>query len=230
MNSEWVLAIGSAVWLGLLTAISPCPMATNIAAVSYIARRLDKPGAAMATGLLYAIGRSAAYILLAAAIVSSVLAAPAVSHWLQKYMNKLLGPLLIIVGMILLGLIRVPLGTGNLGERVSRRVANWGVWSGLGLGAIFAMSFCPSSAALYFGSLIPLAIKSESTFVVPGVYGVSTALPVVGFAIVITLCASAAGTYFNRIALLEVWARRVTGVLFIAVGLYFSVRYVFAMF
>jgi len=224
---EMLLATGSAVWLGILTSISPCPLATNIAAVSFIARRVDSPKAAITTGVLYAVGRSVVYVALGALLVASVLAAPALSLWLQKYMNKLLGPLLILVGMILLDLIGVGSFGGGLGARVGKRVENWGVWAGLVLGIVFALSFCPASAALFFGSLVPLAIKFESSLLLPTAYGASTALPVIVFAVLIAVGAQAVGRTFNRVAAFERWARRATGIIFIVVGIHFSLRYVF---
>lgn len=229
MNDTW-LAVGSAVWFGLLTAISPCPLATNIAAVSFIARRVDNPKAAVATGVLYAIGRSVVYVILGALLVASVFAAPSVSHWLQKYMNKILGPLLIVVGMILLDLINIGSLDTGLGQRVGKRVENWGIWAGLALGVVFALSFCPSSAALFFGSLVPLSIKYESSWLLPSMYGASTALPVIVFAVLIAVGAKAVGKAFDRIGAFERWARRITGVIFVGVGVYFCLRFVFHAF
>jgi len=229
MDDTW-FAVGSAVWFGLLTAISPCPLATNVAAVSFIARRVDNPKAAVATGLLYAIGRSAVYVILGALLVASMLAAPSVSHWLQKYMNQILGPLLIVVGMILLDLINVASFGGGLGERVGKRVEGWGVWAGLALGVVFALSFCPSSAALFFGSLVPLSIKYQSSWLLPSMYGASTALPVIVFAVLIAVGAKAVGKAFDRIGAFERWARRITGVIFVGVGLYFCLRFIFRAF
>ncbi len=223
------LALGSAAWFGFLTAISPCPLATNIAAVSFIARRIDKPKAAVATGVLYAIGRSLVYVTLGALLVSSALAAPAVSHWLQKYMNKVLGPVLVLVGMILLDLIRVGSFGAGLGERVGKRVEGWGILGGLPLGVVFALSFCPSSAALFFGSLVPLSIKYESSWLLPLIYGASTALPVIVFAALIAVGTKAVGRAFDRLASFERWARRITGIIFIAVGVFFALRFVFGV-
>ncbi|HKQ49433.1 MAG TPA: aromatic aminobenezylarsenical efflux permease ArsG family transporter [Phycisphaerae bacterium] len=229
MSGEFLIAIGTAAWLGILTSISPCPLATNVAAVSFIARRVEKPRAALATGLLYAVGRSAVYVVLGALLVASVLAAPSVSHWLQKYMNKILGPLLILVGMILLDWIHFRIGDGRLGQRVGERVRNWGVWAGLALGVVFAMSFCPSSAALFFGSLVPLSVRAESPLMLPAVYGVSTALPVIVFAVLIAFSARAVGRAFERVAIFEGWARRITGAIFVLIGIYFSLRFIFGV-
>ena len=227
MTEGLLLGIASAVWLGILTSISPCPLATNIAAISYIGRWVDNRRATVATGLLYTLGRSLVYVVLGALLVASLLSAPAVSHFLQKYMNKLLGPILILVGMILLGLIRFTPKGSAIGEKVGKRVEGWGIWGALVLGIVFALSFCPGSAALFFGSLIPLAVKYESSLLLPTVYGAGTALPVIVFAFLIAVGTNAVGQAFNRITQFELWARRITGTLFIGIGAYFSLAYIF---
>ncbi len=229
MSGEWLIAAGSAVWLGILTSISPCPLATNIAAISFIAKRIEDPRVALVTGLMYAVGRSAVYVALGALLVASLMGAPGVSHWLQKYMNMVLGPLLILVGMVLLELISLPMPSGGAGERFGQRIRQWGVWSGLALGVVFALSFCPSSAALFFGSLVPLSVKVESMFLLPTFYGVSTALPVIVFAVLIAVSAQAVGKAFGRIAAFELWARRATGVVFVGIGIFFTLRFIFGV-
>lgn len=228
--NEIVLGMGSAVWLGILTSLSPCPLATNIAAISFIGRRLDNPRAALGTGLLYALGRTLAYVVLAALLVSSLLSAPVVSHALQKYMNKILGPLLILVGMVLVGLIEFKVKGSGLAANLGKRVETWGIWSGLALGVVFALSFCPGSAALFFASLIPLAVKYESALVLPTLYGVGTALPVLAFAILIVAGTNAVGRAYDRMTQFEWWARRGTGVLFIGIGVYFCLAFIFRVF
>lgn len=229
MTAEWWFALGSAAWMGILTAISPCPLATNVAAISFVSRRVTNPRSALITGLLYTLGRSFVYIAIAAILVSSVLSAPSVSAALQKYMNKLLGPLLVLIGMMLLGLISFGTRGSSLGERAGKRVEDWGVWGGLALGVVFALSFCPASAALYFAGLVPLAVKYESNIALPLAFGVSTGLPVVLFAILIVVSANAMAKAFNRITSFERWARRVTGVVFIAIGIYFSLLFIFRL-
>ena len=226
MGEIW-WGVGSALWLGILTSISPCPLATNIAAISFISRRIGSPRAAVGTGLLYTVGRTLAYTVLAMLLVSSLLSAPTVSDVLQRYMNKILGPVLILVGMILMDLIQLRTRGSGLAERMGHRVESWGPWGGLPLGVLFALSFCPLSAALFFGSLIPLSVKYESAVALPIVYGAGTALPVLVFAILIVVGAHAVGRAYDRITQLEWWARRVTGVLFIAIGVYFCLKFVF---
>lgn len=227
MTDGWYLGFATAAWLGILTSISPCPLATNIAAISFIGRRIDNPRSAVATGLLYTLGRTVVYVVLAALLVFSLLSAPGVSHFLQKYMNKLLGPILILVGMVLVGLIQFNFKGSRLGEKVGKRVESWGVWGGLVLGVVFALSFCPATAAVFFGSLVPLAVKWESPLLLPMIYGAGTALPVVVFAILIVVSTRAMGQAFNRITQFERWARHITGVLFIGVGVYFSLVFIF---
>jgi cytochrome c biogenesis protein CcdA len=224
---DMLLPLGSAVWLGILTSISPCPLATNIAAISFIGRRVGNPKAVAATGLLYTLGRSLAYVVLAAILVGSLLSAPGVSHVLQKYMNKILGPVLILVGMLLLELIQIKIPGGGMGEKMGKRVEGWGIWGGFALGVVFAMSFCPASAGLYFGSLIPLSVKYESSILLPLLFGIGTALPVFAFAILIALGTQAVGRAFEKITQFEWWARRITGAVFLIVGVYFCLAFVF---
>jgi cytochrome c biogenesis protein CcdA len=224
----WAATLAAA-WTGILTAISPCPLATNVAAIAFISRRVENPRAAILTGLLYTLGRSLVYVAIAAILVASLMSAPAVSLTLQKYMNKLLGPILILLGMVLVGLITLPTRTSDLGQKVGQKVADWGVWAGLILGVVFALSFCPASAALYFAGLIPLAIKFESSVLLPLVFGVSTALPVVVFAVLIAVSANAMATAYNRLSAFERGARQVTGVIFILVGIYFTIAFIFQL-
>lgn len=224
---ETILAISSAIWLGILTSISPCPMATNIAAISFISRRVRRPSAVLITGLLYTIGRTAAYLGIGILIVAGALSMPEIARFLQKTMNQILGPVLIIAGLFLLELLQVSLPGLNLAARIQAHAEKWGTWGALPLGAIFALSFCPVSAALFFGSLIPIALKTGSGILVPSAYGIGTALPVFGFAVLIALGAGRIGTMFNKITLIEKWARRLTGIIFIIVGIYFSMMYIF---
>jgi hypothetical protein len=144
-------------------------------------------------------------------------------------MNKALGPILIIVGVLLLGLFNLKLPSLGVSEKLTGRVEQWGVWGAGALGMLFALSFCPVSAALFFGSLIPLAVDHQSSVVMPTAYGVGTALPVVAFAILIAIGAKWVGTVFNKISVFEKWARRITAVVFILVGSYLVAVYLFNM-
>jgi len=225
--NEWMLGTASAVWLGILTSISPCPLATNIAAISYIGRRVGSSREVFLTGLLYAVGRTLAYVVLAVLLVASVLSVPQVSMFLQKNMVQVLGPLLILVGMLLLELIEVNLGGSGMSERLQKRVETLGIWGALLLGMVFALTFCPVSAALFFGSLIPLAVKIRSSITLPSIYGLGTALPVLVFAVLIALSAHSVGKAFNRLSQVEWWARRITGVVFVLIGIYYCLKHIF---
>jgi cytochrome c biogenesis protein CcdA len=218
-------------WLGILTSMSPCPLATNVAAISFITRDATRPRAALTSGLLYTAGRTVAYVALGALLVSSVLSAPALSHALQTHMNRILGPLLILVGMVLLGLLRMPgVGTPGTAPGFQRRAAAMGVWGAALLGLVFALSFCPVSAALFFGSLLPLAVSNQSPVTLPLLFGIGTAIPVIVFAIVISLGVSRIGDAFARTVILERWLRRATGVTFIVVGVYLALENIFGIF
>jgi len=225
------LSVATALWLGLLTSISPCPLATNITAISYLGRRVDRPRSVLGGGLLYAFGRSAAYVALAALFVMGVVSVPRVSRFLQQYMNQILGPLLVVTGAILLEWLRPTLrGPGRATDSLRRRLESRGLWGAAPLGALFALSFCPASAALFFGSLVPLALRFHSPVLYPAAYGAGTALPVVAFAFVIAFGARFVGKAFNRLAQVESLARRLTGFVFIGVGLYMTMAYAFGVF
>ncbi len=223
--NEWWLGLITALWLGILTSISPCPLATNIAAVSFIARKVNRPRYVLVTGLLYTLGRTIAYVLLAIVLVKSALSVPIVSHWLGKYMHKLLGPILIVVAMMLLELISLGSQGSNIGQWCQRHAERFGLFGSLFLGFVFALSFCPISAALFFGSLIPLSIKHASGLLFPLAYGIATAVPVLGFGFVLACGAGALAKAFKEVTQFELWARRITGIIFILVGIYFTLAY-----
>ena len=144
-------------------------------------------------------------------------------------MNLALGPLLIIIGMVLLELISFSRRGGGVSDRMQRRVDRFGTWGALLLGIVFALSFCPVSAALFFGSLLALAVGHESGVIIPAVYGIGTGLPVLVFAILIAFGANRMGKAYNNLAAFEFWARRITGAVFIAAGIYYSLTYIFGV-
>lgn len=222
--------IATAVWLGILTSISPCPLATNIAALSFIGKRVGDSRKALHSGLAYVLGRVLTYVVIGGIVVAGVLSIPGVSNFLQKYMNTFLGPLLIIVGLVLLDWLPINLTWPGSSEKTAQSAAGKGIWGALLLGALFALSFCPVSAALFFGSLIPLSVQHESYILLPSLYGIGTGLPVFVFGVMIALGTSSLAKTFNRLQQIEIWVRRITGVLFILIGIYMILRYVFLLF
>lgn len=223
----FLIGAASAAWLGILTSISPCPMATNVAAVSFIGREVRSPSQVLLTGAIYTLGRTAAYTTVAALVEVSVFSIPDVAFFLEMYMNKALGPLLILVGIVLLDVLPLSFSTSCVTEKIETRLRTSGLAGAGILGVVFALSFCPVSAALFFGSLVPLAIVHGSTLLLPSLYGIGTGLPVFAFAALIALGAHRVGTAFSRLVRFEKWARRLTAVTFIAVGVYFCLNYIF---
>jgi cytochrome c-type biogenesis protein len=224
---EMLLAAGSALWLGILTSISPCPLATNIAAVAFVGKGVDNPRRVFLAGMAYTLGRALTYAVIASLLVASLLSAPYLSRFLQKYMNLLLGPLLIIVGLMLLELIKINFRGSNMWTGLQKRAESWGLLGAMFLGIIFALSFCPISAALFFGSLIPVALRLDSGILLPATYGLGTALPVLAFSILIAAGAKSLSSAHQQLVRFEFWARRITGVIFVLAGLYYSLIYIF---
>jgi cytochrome c biogenesis protein CcdA len=222
-----LIASASAFWLGILTSISPCPLATNIAAVSFIGRRADGTLKAALSGLAYSLGRALAYTGLGAVVVLGLLSIPGVSNFLQRYMNQLLGPLLILVGMYLLGLLGFTLATSVGSQSLRERAAGGGLWGAGFLGILFALSLCPVSAALFFGSLVPLAVAQNSKILLPMLYGIGTGLPVVVVAALLSGGERTLGSALHQLDKVQKWALRITGAVFIGVGIYLTIRFVF---
>ena len=225
-----MMALLSALWFGILTSISPCPLATNIAAVSFLSKKIDHPRMVFWSGLAYTLGRMTAYAVLGIIIISSLAGVPSVANFLQKYMNKILGPLLIIVGLFLMDILRLNFSGFALSGKHQNKLAESGVFGSFALGVIFALSFCPISAALFFGSLIPLALNSNFGLVFPVIYGVGTGLPVLIFALGISCGVHSMAHWFNKVAKLEIYMRKVTGAVFIFVGIYYISAYIVSAF
>jgi len=229
MTTTLAWPAATAVWLGILTSISPCPLATNVAAVAYIGRGVARPARVLATGLLYTLGRATTYTAIAALLVGSLVSAPHLSFALQGWMNQLLGPLLILVGLVLLEWLPLPSWGGGLAARLGGRVDPGGMWGGALLGVLFALSFCPVSAALFFATLIPLAASHHDPILLPSLYGMGTALPVALFAALLAAGARSLGTLFRRLTAVEQWMRRATAVVFIATGIYLILTHIYGL-
>jgi cytochrome c-type biogenesis protein len=218
------IPIISAFLLGLLTAISPCPMATNITAVAYVSRRVADKKFAVVTGALYTLGRMFSYSVLGFIIVVVGLEVPWVSTAVQSVSAKVLGPFLILAGILMLNIERLSFGKGSrkltaLGEKV----AGWGMGGGFLLGVIFALAFCPYSAVLFFGVLIPLALKTSGGVGLPAVYAIGTGLPVLLIGSALSAGLAGVSSWLNSISRVEKIIRIVASLVFIGVGIYYVI-------
>ena len=227
--TPFMMGMAMALWFGILTSISPCPLTTNIAAVSYIGGQISTQRGVFMAGLMYMLGRMITYTVLGAILVSSAQSVPAVANFLQKYMNILMGPFLVLTGLILLNIIRFNMGEGAgiIANKLQGRIKRFGLLGAGLLGIVFALSFCPVSAALFFGSLFSVAVKNESGIIMPSIYGIGTALPVLGFAILMGISTRLVSKAYNKVSVFEIWGRRVTATVFIIAGGYYCVAYLF---
>ncbi len=212
--------------LGLMTAISPCPLATNITAIGYLSKDLEDRRLVLRRGAVYTLGRALAYTGLGLLFFLGANQF-AISGFVQRWGEKLLGPLLVVVGLFMLDWIRFRLPAWlSFGDRLGRPQGK-GFWDVLLLGFVFALAFCPYSGVLFFGMLVPMTISSASGLYLPLVFAVATGLPVLLVAWVVAYSASNVGRMFSRIKAFELWFRRAVGVLFLLVGLYY-LRFLFA--
>ena len=164
----------AAFFIGLMTAISPCPLATNITAIAYTSKNINNSKHTLAVGFLYTLGRMFTYIVVASLIVWFGLQAQVISLFLQKYGAKILGPLLLIIGIIMLEVFKFRFfkSSGKL-NKLKEKLAKKGFLGSFLLGVIFALAFCPFSAVLFFGMLIPLALKVGDGLIIPAVFAFS---------------------------------------------------------
>ncbi|HAN18575.1 MAG: cytochrome C biogenesis protein [Bacteroidetes bacterium GWC2_33_15] len=216
------LPILSAFILGLMTAISPCPLATNITAIGFISRDIQSQKRVFINGLIYTLGRILSYTGLAFILYFSANTFK-ISGFFQQYGEKFLGPLLILISLFMLGLIKLNIpGFGKFSEKMQQKEKT-NYWDVLLIGVLFALAFCPYSGVLYFGMLIPMTISSSSGLYLPIFYAIATGLPVILFAWVIAYTVSGIGSLYNKIKTFELWFRRIIAVLFLLIGIYYTI-------
>jgi cytochrome c biogenesis protein CcdA len=204
-------------------------LATNLAAVTYIGRQVGEPRKVLWSGFAYGAGRVMAYVVLGGLITASVMSATTISSSLQGVMAKIIGPLLILAGMVLLNLLSLPASMGVPFAKKAERFQGSSIAGAGVLGFLCALAFCPVSAALFFGSLIPLSIEHGHGVLYPTVYGLATALPVVILGAGMAIGAHWAGKVLKQLPRIEQVARLTTGIVFILAGLYLTAKYVFAL-
>ena len=209
--------------LGLMTAISPCPLATNISAIGFISRDLTDKRRVFLNGLVYTLGRAITYVGIALIIFFGA-SQMDISGWFQKWGEKLLGPVLILIGLFMLDFIKLKLpgGMGSLTEKIGEKGRN-SYLNTLLLGILFAMAFCPYSGVLYFVMLIPMTVASAEGLYLPLIFAVATGIPVIIFAWLLAYAVSNVGKMYRRIKTFEIWFRKVVAVLFIGVGIYYII-------
>jgi len=217
----------SAFLIGLLAAISPCPLTTNITALAFISRNVTDRKYVAVAGALYTLGRMVSYFTVGAIIILAGVNVPGLANALQSSGEIFMGPLLIVVGILMLGIIKIPAlrGGGRLariGEKVARRR-----WLGAFLlGVVFALAFCPYTALLFFAVLIPLSIKSTAGITFPAVFAIGTGLPVLIFAVLLSFSVSKVSKWLNKVTAAEKWVRRIAAVVCIGVGIYYVVLWI----
>jgi len=218
----------SAFLLGILTSISPCPLATNITAVAFISKDIKTPKYTILSGLFYTLGRGISYTLLATLIYFG-LSSFQVSRIFQGWGDKVLGPILIIIGLVMFGVIKINLKNNSQAiEKIKLWLSDKGYLGSLLLGMLFAFAFCPYSGVLFFGVLVPMTFKSMGGLLLPPVFALGTGLPVIIFSFLIAFSVGAVGKTFQAVQKVEKWLRYGVASVFILAGIYylqFLIRY-----
>jgi cytochrome c-type biogenesis protein len=218
------IPIVTAFVLGLLTAISPCPLATNITAIGYIGRDIESKKRIFWNGILYTVGRIIAYSLLGAVLIY-ILHRGEDMFFIQKGVSRwgemLIAPAMILIGLFMLFSDRLRLPKFGFSGNVESDKLK-GMWGSLLLGMLFAMAFCPTSGVLYFGMLIPMSAQATAGYLLPVVFAFATGLPVILVAWFLAYSVAGVGKFYNRMKMLQKWFNIVVAILFILVGLYYA--------
>lgn len=215
----------SALVLGLMTAISPCPLATNITATAFISKNISNKRKVFLSGVIYTLGRAFSYTS-----IGLILYFGASKFHLARFFNqngeKYLGPLLVILGLFMLGVFKLHFLRGfDFTQKLSEKFKDNGLWGSFIIGVIFALAFCPYSGVLYFGMLIPLTVTSVSGLYLPIIFAVGTGIPVIIFTYLLAFAVGSVGLFYNRITQIEKVMRFVAGLVFLLTGFYYMMIY-----
>ena len=211
----------SALLLGLMTAISPCPLATNITAMGFISKDLNDRKRVFYNGLIYTLGRTFSYFFLAFILFIGADQFK-ISSIFQQYGERVLGPLLILIGVFMLGLIKLNFGFMSRLTSGFQKKSKHNYFDVFLLGVVFALAFCPYSGVLYFGMLIPMTIQSSNGLYLPIVFAIATGVPVILFAWLLAFTVSGVGRLYNNLKTFESWFRKIVALLFIGFGIYYT--------
>ncbi|MFC1848357.1 aromatic aminobenezylarsenical efflux permease ArsG family transporter [Chloroflexota bacterium] len=217
----------SAFLIGVLAAISPCPLATNIAAMAYISRNVSDRRYVITSGVLYTLGRMVSYFTIGAMVIAAGASVPRIAIFLQDAGERYMGPLLVVVGIALLGIIKIPFmqGSGRL-TSIGEKVAKRGRAGAFLLGIVFALAFCPYTAILFFGILVPLALETTAGITLPASFALGTGLPVLVFAVLLSVGVTKVAQWLNAVTAAEKVIRKLVALVFIGAGIYFIVLWI----
>jgi cytochrome c biogenesis protein CcdA len=207
--------------LGIMTAISPCPLATNITATAYLSKDIEDKRKVFFNGLIYTLGRTFSYSALGLIFYFGA-SQFKVARWLQNISGIWLGIALVIIGILMLDIVKINVpALGNLTSKMNGKRKNY--WNAFLMGVVFALAFCPYSGVLYFGILIPMTIASPSGLLLPPVFAIATGLPVILIAWLLAYSIGNVGKFYNSMKNLEKWFKRVVAGIFIIVGVYYII-------
>lgn len=221
-NSE--IPLLASFFLGIITAISPCPLATNISAIGFISKELENRNKVFIYGLFYTIGRLVSYTVLGVVLIYLLRQGSGIykiNKFFNSYGEYFIGPLLLLIGFFMLDVIKIKFSLSRNTGRLSEKLTKTNQLNSFLMGIVFALAFCPYSGVLYFGGLIPLSVASSGGYFLPAIFGIATGIPVIIFSWILAYSVSSIGKTYNNIKVFELWFRRIVSIIFILIGLYY---------
>lgn len=207
-------------WFGILASISPCPLTTNIAIISFISKKISSPKKVIISGIFYTVGRMILYVMLGFLLKMGLSSIPQISNILQKYTHYLIGPILVLIGSILSGIIDFKISSNTLINLINAKLGDKTYLNSFLFGVVFASAFCATSAALFFGNIL----NGRGNLIHLSIYGMATGLPTIFISFIIAFSVNNIGNIYNKIILFEKYFRKITAVIFLVSGTYYSFR------
>ncbi len=220
------IAFLAALFFGFAGSVAPCQLTANLGSITYFGNKYMQEKLAGLEFLLYLLGKIMVFSFFGVLfwLFGNNISIDSIPVFV--YTRKLVGPLLIVMGLFFLGIIKL---RGSFGFRISAVVKKMAERSGGKSGAFlfgvaFSLGFCPTMVLLFFGMVMPLALQSSYGVILPSVFALGTAFPLlVFFAIVI-------GFGLDRTILKKVkqWGRiiyKVSGAFLIILGISDTVTY-----
>lgn len=207
--------------LGVMTSISPCPLATNITAIAYISKDIKTTKHTLLSGLSYTLGRAISYTLLAILIYFG-LSSFEIAKIFQGWGDKVLGIVLIIISLVMFGVIKINLsGKSDRFEKIKEWLTSKGYLGAILLGMLFALAFCPYSGIMFFGILIPLVLSSTESLLLPPAFALGTGLPVIIFSFILAFSVGKLGRMYSAMTKIEKVMRYSVATIFLLAGIYY---------
>lgn len=215
----------SALLLGLIGAAAPCQLTQSVGMLAFLGHNVGATSRWRAA-LAYVAGKSLVYSSLGVLAVVLGAGLSEVSIPVFVIARKVLGPLMIVVGLAMVGALRLPWAPGlALSLRLREMVRPRAGRAPFLMGMAFGFSFCPTLFSLFFAFLIPLALSRPDGVLYPALFALGTSLPLLLILSFVSVGGGSPRSYVQQFGRGQRIVAVFAGALLIVVGLHDTVLY-----